>query len=78
MNTMKNKILALLVAFSLAMLNACGGGSDSSSPSNGNNQPVTKTFIVSLESVDIRRSSNGDVVDVNTAGISSGTLTLNQ
>ena len=56
------KLLALLSL--LGFLTACVG-----------EEPVTKSFTVSLKDVDVRQSSN-ETVTVDTAGVTSGTLTL--
>ncbi len=76
MNTLSAKLLTLMTASSLTLLSACGGGGGSEA-SVGNKQMVSKSFTVSLTSVDVTRTSNGDKVAVDTSGISSGMLTLN-
>ena len=70
---MRNFIRALNIISLVLVLGACGNsGSDSEDETSG------VSFTVSLTSIDIRRVSNGGAIDVNTASITSGTLTFNQ
>ena len=57
------KLLALLSV--LGFLTACGG-----------EEPVTKSFSVTLKDVNVKRESSGETVEVDTAGVTSGPLTL--
>lgn len=77
---MKNLKQVCLIISSLMLLSACGGGGSSDdTPPTGNNVSVSnKNFSVSLKNIDIRRVSNDESIDVNTAGVSSGTLILRQ
>lgn len=62
----------ITILFASIVLTACGGGGsgDSTSP------PVeNKTFTLSLDSVDITRTSNGETIAVDTANVSTDTLT---
>ncbi len=72
MKTMKNLIETLLIVSSLAALTACGGGG------GGDSSGGAVKFEVNLASVDIRRISNGDPIDVEVSGISSGELTYEE
>lgn len=57
------KLLALLSM--LGFLTACVG-----------EEPVTKSFSVTLKDVNVKRLSSGETVEVDTAGVTSGPLTL--
>ncbi|MFC1523494.1 hypothetical protein ACFL6N_01760 [Thermodesulfobacteriota bacterium] len=74
---MKNAIRIILLALSVMMLSSCGGESN---PGNSSDEgdSTSKTFTVSLENVDVRRVSNGEIVKVDTTDITSGELSLNQ
>jgi hypothetical protein len=76
MKTMKILIRTLLIILSIATLSACGG-SDTGTI-DVPDQTVSKSFTLTLSSVDVRRVSNGDPVNVDTSGIKSGSLTLGQ
>ena len=86
MKAVKNVIKTLLVISSVALIvNSCGGGGGGGSSTTppttggGNTQSMTKSFTVSLASIEIRRVSNDGRVEVDTADISSsGTLAFNQ
>ncbi|NRB38160.1 MAG: hypothetical protein HRU20_06780 [Pseudomonadales bacterium] len=67
---MNNATRIVTLGFSVLMLASCDWGGSKSS--------TDKTFSVSLENVDIRRVSNGETVDIDTAGISSGQMILKQ
>jgi hypothetical protein len=83
---MKILFRTLLIILSIATLSACGGGggggSDDTADATGTidvpDQTVSKSFTLTLTSVDVRRVSNGDPVNVDTSGIKSGSLTLGQ
>lgn len=78
------KILALLLP--LFAVTACGGGGGGgggtpTEPDRATDQPDAptasdKAFTVSLNSVDIRRVSNGEQIVVDTSAVNSGTLTF--
>lgn len=84
------KLLAVLLV--LGSLAACGGGggnrggvplggdADTDADRGNQNEPaepvVTKTFSLGLKDVTVKRLSNGELVEVDTAGVNSGTLTL--
>lgn len=84
---MNKNFLYILVVVSLAtLLSACGGGGGGSSDSGGSaspppsgesNQNISKSFTVNAARVDVRRVSNSDLVDVDTAGIVSTNMTFN-
>ena len=57
------KVLGLLSM--IGFLGACVG-----------EEPVTKSFSVTLKTVEVKRLSNGESVAVDTAGVTSGPLTL--
>jgi hypothetical protein len=86
MKTMKILFRTLLIILSIATLSACGGGggggSDDTADATGTidvpDQTVSKSFTLTLASVDVRRVSNGDPVNVEILGINSGSLTLGQ
>ena len=72
----RNLVVICLVSF----LSACGGGGSDNSDSagesqNDNSETTTRTFIVKLEDVEIRRISNDDRVEVDTSEIQSDPLT---
>ena len=70
---MRILIRNLFIILSVVVLSTCGGGGGDSDSGTGG-----VSFTVNLTSVDIVRVSNGDSVNVDTSGITSGTLTLNQ
>ena len=78
MRTLSMRLVTVIAVSSLSLLSACGGGGGDSDTGGGNTQTSSKTFTVGLVSVDVNRISNGDTVAVDTSGINSGTLTLNQ
>ena len=72
--------LALVVT--VCALSACGGGGggggDGFRPDNTPPPPTTpvKTFTVSLDSIDVRRASNGEPITVDVTTVSSGSLSF--
>jgi len=80
---MKSLMQKLLIASSLVTLTACGGGGgggggDSQPPSGNVGSNTSMKFSLALSNVDVRRVSNGDEVNVDTASITSGELTFTQ
>jgi hypothetical protein len=82
MKTMRILFRTLLIILSIATLSACGGGGSGDTAAAGTidvpDQTVSKSFTLTLASVDVRRVSNGDPVNVEILGINSGSLTLGQ
>ncbi|PIE41494.1 MAG: hypothetical protein CSA49_03045 [Gammaproteobacteria bacterium] len=73
-NLIKN--LSLLAVVSL--LAACGGNGNNGSKLEEGDTPATppQAFSVRLDSVVVRRISNGDTISVDTEGVNSGSLTV--
>ncbi|MCG8668035.1 MAG: hypothetical protein MI867_01355 [Pseudomonadales bacterium] len=79
---MNKLIKKSLLATSVLLLVACGGGgsgggggsSDDGDDSASLTPPVN--FSVTLQSVEVKRISNGDDFSVETEGVNSGALTL--
>ncbi|MGI9276710.1 MAG: hypothetical protein ACR2PT_17935 [Endozoicomonas sp.] len=70
---MKKILRALLLIFPAMVLGACdGGGSESAVTA------TEKTFTVSLNSIDVKRVSNGESVAMDTSEIVSPALTFTQ
>lgn len=62
----------LLAIASLCTLAACGGGGgggDAPAPAPQPNPPQQMSFTVSLDDIDVRRASNGEVVAVDTTSV---------
>jgi len=92
MKTLRNGLMALLIASTFALISACGGGGSgdgggSSAAEGGGASPPgqndgsgteERTFTVSLASAEVRRSSSGDALVIDASGITSGTLILRQ
>ncbi len=74
MKKMNNLLLSSLCVIVLTACGGGGGGGGGSAPP----PPQNKTFTVGLESIEISRISNDDDIAVDTAGISSDTLTYTQ
>lgn len=78
---MKRLSLPLALVVAVCTLSACGGGgggggSGGTTPPPPPPPPQAKTFSVTLEDIDVRRSSNGQRIVVDTTNVTSGTLTL--
>ncbi len=71
---MKMIIKGGLLAMAISLLTACGGGGGSSDDPE---PPAEKTFNLQLQSTDIRLSSSGDLLPVETDGIKRENLTVN-
>jgi len=72
MNNIKSKILMVLLLVSLGLVTSCDSNSGGSPVAAG------EKFRVSLVDLDIRRVSNGDAVSVDSSGITSEEMTLDQ
>ena len=82
LKTMSDLIKKSLLSASVLLLVACGGGGGrggGGSSSDGDDsaslaQPLN--FSVTLQSVEVKRTSNGEGFNVETEGVNSGALTL--
>jgi hypothetical protein len=73
MNRPDNKIARYLMAAGVMMcFTACGGGKSNGSAATA--EP--KNFSIKLVEVDVRRASNGEMLEIDTVGINTGGLTL--
>ena len=62
----------LIILVSTFSLIACGGGGGD----GGGGTAEAKVFTVQVVDIDVRRSSNGERVTVDTASLSTGNLTF--
>lgn len=71
--TMNTLVKALLLGTSMFLLTACGGGGGGSSDEE---TATERTFSLQLQSADIRLSSNGEALDVETTEIEREQLSV--
>ncbi len=72
---MKILFKGILLSFGFLLLVSCGGGSSSNNDDEPE-PPIEKTFSLQLKSADIRLSSNGEALSVDTDEVKSGQLTV--
>lgn len=67
---------AVCLACLVFTLSACGGGGGGGGSDTPTTPQQTQSFTVSLDSVDVRRSSgSGEAVTVDTSAVTTGSLT---
>jgi hypothetical protein len=75
-NPIKQRLSRFLtILLSICTLIACGGGGGGGDGGSGSGTAEAKVFTVQVVNIDIRRSSNGERVTVNTASLMTGDLT---